>query len=191
MQGKRSKISKSSKSADTLPAGSKLKLIINDKKYEFTFGEDIPQWDVNAYDVYPWDTLLYTLRDKLHLTGTKDGCNQGACGACTVLIDGKTALACMTLTADLDGKTVTTIEGIGQPGNLHPIQQAFVENHGTQCGFCAPGMVISTKALLGKNPHPNTDEIKQGLSGNLCRCGNYTWIIKAVQDAAGKMDKRG
>ena len=166
-----------------------INLTVIGKKYKLTFGDDIEPWDVNAYDVYPWNTLQYTLRERLGLTGTKPWCEHGACGACTVLVDGKPILSCLTLTASLDGKEVTTIEGLGTPTNLHPIQQAFIENNGAQCGFCTPGMIVATKALLDKNPNPTVDEIKWGLANNLCRCSNYTFIIKAVQAAAQKLQK--
>jgi aerobic carbon-monoxide dehydrogenase small subunit len=154
----------------------KIKLNINGKIRELAIG----------YDVQPWDTLVYTLRDKLALTGTKLSCNEGVCGACMVLMDGKAILACMMLTVWCEGKAITTIEGLADPatGKLHPVQQAFIDNHGFQCGFCAPGMIISAKALLDKNPNPTVDQIRQGLAGNLCRCGNYTYITEAVLAAA-------
>jgi carbon-monoxide dehydrogenase small subunit len=160
---------------------------VNGKKYSLTFGDDIDPWDVNAYDVYPWHTLLFTLRERLNLFGAKPSCNHGACGACTVIIDGEAALSCMTLTADCDNKTVLTIEGLGTPDKLHPIQEAFIENNASQCGFCTPGMVMATKALLDKNSEPTEEEIKQGLANNTCRCGNYSFIIRAVQSAAKKL----
>jgi carbon-monoxide dehydrogenase small subunit len=166
-----------------------IKLTVNGKKYEFTMGDDIEPWEPHSYDVYPWDRLIETLRRKLGLKGTKSSCDRGACGACTVLINGKLALSCMMLTADCDGKEVTTIEGLSDPvsGDLHPIQQAFIENNGTQCGFCAPGMVLASKALLDKNPNPTKEDIKWALAGNICRCGNYNLITKSVLAAAEKM----
>ena len=168
-----------------------IKLTVNSKKYEFTIGDDVEPWESLAYDVYPWDMLIWTLREKLGLTGTKLSCDRGACGTCTVLIDGKPALSCMVLTADCDGKEILTIEGLSDPvsGNLHPIQEAFIENNGTQCGFCAPGMVMATKALLDKNPNPTKEDIKWALAGNICRCGNYNLITKSVLAAAEKMPK--
>jgi carbon-monoxide dehydrogenase small subunit len=148
-------------------------------------------WASFSYDVYPWDTLLHTLREKLGLTGTKSSCDRGTCGACSVLINGKLALSCSTLTVDCDGKAVTTIEGLSDPetGKLHPIQEAFIENNGAQCGFCTPGMIMATKALLDENPDPTEEEIKWALSGNICRCGNYHLITKSVLAAAEKMRK--
>ena len=168
-----------------------IKLTVNSKKYEFTIGDDVEPWESLAYDVYPWDMLIWTLREKLGLTGTKLSCDRGACGTCTVLIDGKLALSCMVLTADCDGKEILTIEGLGDPvsGKLHPIQEAFIENNGTQCGFCAPGMVMATKALLDENPNPTKEDIKWALAGNICRCGNYNLITKSVLAASEKMCK--
>ncbi len=129
----------------------------------------------------PSDTLLDVLRDKLGLTGTKKGCNAGDCGACTVLVDGETANSCLLLAAEMEGKAITTIEGLTQNGKLTPIQKAFIHEGGTQCGFCTPGMVLSATALLNRNPSPTTDEIKEALSGNLCRCTGYTGILRAVR----------
>lgn len=162
-------------------------ITINSRTYVLSFGDDIDPWDVNAYDVYPWHTLLFTLRERLGLTGTKPSCNRGACGACTVLIDGNAALACTTLTADCHNKDVLTIEGLGTPDRPHPIQKAFIENNASQCGFCTPGMIMATKALLDGNSDPTEDEIKWGLANNTCRCGNYTFIIRAVKAAAQKL----
>ena len=164
-----------------------INLAVNGKKYKLTFGDDIEPWDVNAYDVYPWHMLAWTLRYKLGLKGLKLGCNRGACGTCTVIMDGRLILSCMTLTAQCDGSEITTIEGLGTPTNLHPIQQAFVENHGSQCGFCAPGMIMATKALLDKNPDPTAEDVKRGLAGNICRCGNYHFITRSVLAAAEKL----
>ncbi len=167
-------------------------MTINGKKYEFAIGDDIEPWEPLAYDIYPWDMLITTLREKLGLTGTKLSCDRGACGACSVLIDGRLALSCMVLTVDCHGKEITTIEGLSDPvsGELHPIQEAFIENNGTQCGFCAPGMVMATKALLDKNPEPTKEDIKWRLAGNICRCGNYNLITKSVLSAAEKI-RRG
>lgn len=174
------------RSAPSAPPTS-LTITVNGQKRILSFGDDIDPWDVNAYDVYPWHTLLFTLRERLGLTGTKPSCNRGACGACTVLIDGNAALACTTLTADCHDKSVLTIEGLGTPDKPHPIQQAFIENNASQCGFCTPGMIMATKALLDKNPDPTDDEIKQGLANNTCRCGNYTFIMRGVKAAAQKL----
>ena len=165
-------------------------LTVNGKEHLLTFGDDIEPWEPGAYDVYPWHTLLFTLREKLHLTGTKPSCNRGACGACTVILDGVAVLACMTLTADCHNKSVLTIEGLGTPDKLHPIQEAFIENNAAQCGFCTPGMVMATKALLDKNPDPTVDDIKNGLANNTCRCGNYSFITRAVLSAAKKLREK-
>ena len=166
-----------------------IKLTVNGTEYEFTFGDDVEPWESLAYDVYPWDMLIHTLREKLGLTGTKLSCDRGACGTCSVLINGKLALSCMVLTVDCDGKEITTIEGLSDPitGELHPIQEAFIENNSAQCGFCTPGMVMATKALLNKNPNPTKEDIKWGLAGNICRCGNYNLITKSVLAAAEKL----
>lgn len=130
-------------------------------------------------------TLLETLRDHLDLTGTKEGCSNGNCGACTVLMDGKTACSCLVLAAEADGREVTTVEGLDQDGRLSPVQDAFVKESGLQCGFCTPGFLISTTALLNRIPKPTEDEIRLNLAGNLCRCTGYDKIVKAVQRAAG------
>jgi aerobic carbon-monoxide dehydrogenase small subunit len=135
----------------------------------------------------PWATLLDVLREEIGLTGTKEGCGVGECGACTVLLEGKPVNACLILAAEVQGKEVTTIEGLAQGGELHPIQKAFVEIGGLQCGFCTPGMVLSTKALLDQNGDPTDEEIRKGLEGNFCRCTGYTKIIESVRAAAGKM----
>lgn len=135
--------------------------------------------------VKPQQTLLEVLRETIGLTGTKNGCNEGSCGACTVLVNNKPTLACSTLAIAAEGKAILTIEGLaGENGKLHPIQQSFVENGAVQCGFCTPGMVLSSKSLLDRNPNPSEEEIKEALSGNLCRCTGYTKIIKAVTEAA-------
>lgn len=169
-----------------------LQLTVNGKLYNLTFGDTVEPWESPAYDVYPWDTLAHTLREKLGLTGVKVSCDSGACGSCTVLMNGRPVLSCSTLTADCDGKEIVTIEGLGDPvkGELHPIQQAFVDHHGIQCGFCIPGMIISAKGLLDENPNPTEEDIKQGLSGNLCRCGNYSLIVKSVLEAAKRMNQK-
>jgi carbon-monoxide dehydrogenase small subunit len=139
--------------------------------------------------VNPARTLADVLREDLGLTGTKIMCNEGECGTCTVLINGKPVLSCMTLAIACEGKNILTIEGIADPatGKLHPIQQAFVDKSGMQCGVCTPGMILSAKALLGANPNPTEDEVRNALSGNLCRCGNYPRITECVLDAAKLM----
>lgn len=137
--------------------------------------------------IKPWATLLDVIREDLGLTGTKEGCGMGECGACTVIMDGQIVNACLILAVEANGKTITTIEGLSNGEELHPIQQAFVEIGGLQCGFCTPGMVLSTKALLDRNQDPTDEEIKKGLEGNFCRCTGYTKIIESVKDAARKL----
>ena len=136
--------------------------------------------------VNPWDTLLDVIREELGLTGTKEGCGLGECGACTVIMNGKTVNSCLVLAMEADGKEITTIEGLSKGDKLHPVQQAFIDEGGLQCGFCTPGMVISAKALLDENPNPSDEEIRRGISGNFCRCTGYTKIIKSVKAAAKK-----
>lgn len=130
------------------------------------------------------ETLLELIRERLHLSGAKKGCEVGECGACTVLVDGEPMASCIYLAAEADGKTVLTIEGLAEGNELHPVQKAFVEKGAIQCGFCTPGMVLSAYALLKRNPNPTVNEIKRGLSGNMCRCAAYVQIIEAVQEAA-------
>ncbi|GAB6171233.1 (2Fe-2S)-binding protein [Paradesulfitobacterium aromaticivorans] len=138
------------------------------------------------------DLLIDVVRKKVGLTGTKKGCGEGDCGACTVLIDGKPELSCIKLAIACQGKKITTIEGLVQEGGaLHPIQQAFVDHGAVQCGFCTPGMIMSSKALLDRNPHPTQNEIKHELSGNICRCTGYKKIIEAVEAAAEVWSKEG
>ena len=131
-------------------------------------------------------TLLKMLRERLALTGTKNGCEAGECGACTVLLDGEPVNSCMLLALEADGREVTTVEGLTEDDRLSALQEAFVTNNAVQCGFCTPGMLISARALLQRNPAPTEDEIKEALVGNLCRCTGYVRIIKAVQGAAAK-----
>jgi xanthine dehydrogenase YagT iron-sulfur-binding subunit len=130
------------------------------------------------------ETLLTTLRERLHLTGTKLVCGRGECGACTVLIGGVSVYACLTLTAACDGEPITTIEGLGRDGALHPVQAAFIAEDALQCGYCTPGQILAAIALLNENPTPSDEEIRQGMSGNLCRCGAYPKIMRAVSGAA-------
>lgn len=137
--------------------------------------------------VNDYDLLADVLRRRLGLTGTKKGCGEGSCGTCTVLIDGKRTLSCLTLAMSCQGKKVLTIEGMEKNGELHPIQQAFIDKGAIQCGFCTPGMVMSAKALLDENPHPSVEEIKYGMAGNLCRCTGYVKIIEAIESAAQTM----
>ncbi len=135
-------------------------------------------------DVKPNELLLNVLREKFHLTGTKYSCGLGECGACTVLVDGEPVLACLTLAVDVDGKEVVTIEGLAKNGELDPIQRAFAEEGAIQCGFCTPGFIIITKALLSENPNPTEEEIREYIRGNLCRCTGYVNIIKAIKRAS-------
>ena len=132
-------------------------------------------------------TLLDFLREDLGLKGTKRGCDSGQCGACTIIMDGKAANACLILAIQADGKEILTIEGLSSGGRLHPLQEAFVEEGAVQCGFCVPGMILSAKALLDEKKDPSGEEIREALSGNLCRCTGYVKIIKAVQKAAALM----
>jgi len=136
--------------------------------------------------VEPRVTLLNALRNELDLTGAKQVCDRGGCGGCTVLLDGDPIKACLMLAADAEGHEITTVEGLGTPEKMSPLQEAFVEADALQCGFCTPGFVVSGTALLAKNPDPTLDEIKDGLAGNLCRCGTYSRIFEAVQKTAGR-----
>ena len=133
-------------------------------------------------------TLLEVLREDLNLTGTKHGCELGECGACTVLVDGEPVLSCLALPIELQGREITTIEGLADGVNPHPLQTAFAELGAAQCGYCTPGVLMSSKALLDKNPHPSREEIKHALAGNLCRCTGYNKIYEAVELAAEKID---
>ena len=138
-------------------------------------------------DVLPQETLAYTLRYKLGLTGTKIGCNRGECGACTVMIDGVTNYSCSTLTHSVRARNVVTVEGVqSADGTLHPVQQAFIDELSPQCGFCTPGQVMSAVALLDENPTPTREEVRQALSGNLCRCGAYDHYLNGVMRASGQ-----
>jgi carbon-monoxide dehydrogenase small subunit len=139
------------------------------------------------FDVEPNKLLLNLVRDELYLTGTKYGCGIGECGACTVLLDGEAVLACMVLAVDADGRCVETVEGVADGDKLDPIQEAYIEEGAIQCGFCTPGFIMTTKALLSENPDPSEAEIREYLKGNYCRCTGYVNIIKAVQSAAEKL----
>lgn len=146
---------------------------------------------INGEDVEflcePHQSLLEVLRDVLRLTGTKEGCNNGNCGACNVILDGVLVNSCLVLGVEVQGKRVTTIEGIAPPHGLHPLQQKFLEHAALQCGICTPGFIISAKALLDRNPHPTEHEVRHWLAGNLCRCTGYDKIVRAVLDAADVM----
>jgi len=135
-------------------------------------------------DVEPRLLLVHFLRDTLGLTGTHVGCDTSNCGACTVHLDGDAVKSCTVLAVQADGSDVTTIEGMGTEGDLHPMQEAFWKNHGLQCGYCTPGMIMAASDLLNKNPHPSEEEVREALAGNLCRCTGYHNIVKAVLDAA-------
>jgi len=144
-----------------------------------------------VFDVEPQTLLLNLLRDEMDLTGTKYGCGIGECGACTVLLDGDAVLACMVLAVDADDRRVDTIEGLAEGGKLHPIQEAYLDEGAVQCGFCTPGFIMATKALLDENPEPTEQEIREYLNGNICRCTGYVSIVKAVQTAAARMKGQG
>jgi len=151
----------------------KITVVVNQKEYKIS--------------TLPNRTLLDLLRDELKLTGTKNGCEAGECGACTVLMDGDPVNSCLILAVQANGHEIETIEGLSQEGKLHLIQKAFIDNGAVQCGFCTPGMIMATKALLAKNPNPSREEIKKALEGNLCRCTGYLKIFQAVEQAAREM----
>jgi carbon-monoxide dehydrogenase small subunit len=159
----------------------RISLTVNGQAYELNTGTEPDQVD-------PAHTLAYTLRETLGLTGTKVSCDHGACGCCTVLMNGKAVLSCMILTVECGGKRITTIEGLSDSATrkLDPLQQAFIDHSAFQCGFCTPGMIMSAKALLYENPSPTEEEVKEGLSGNFCRCISHYHIVKAVMAASEK-----
>ncbi len=138
-----------------------------------------------VYEVFvePWKTLLEVLREELGLTGAKSGCDDGNCGACTVILDGKAIKSCLMLVPQAKGKTILTIEGLGSEKNLHPLQQAFIDHFAVQCGFCTPGMILTAKALLDEKLQATEEDIRQGLRGNICRCTGYVKIVEAVEAA--------
>ncbi len=138
-------------------------------------------------DVEPRTLLVYFLRENLGLTGTNVGCDTSSCGACTVLLDGESVKACTILAVQADGRDVTTIEGLSSDGELHPMQEAFHRNHGLQCGYCTPGMIMAAVSYLKENPAPTEEEVRMALEGNLCRCTGYQNIVKSILDAAGHM----
>ena len=134
--------------------------------------------------IHPHRTLAEVLREELQLTGTKQSCNEGACGTCTVLLDGLPVRSCLLLAADAEGREITTIEGLAREGELHPLQASFVEHYAIQCGFCTPGMILTAKALLDANPNPTDKEIRRAISGNVCRCTGYAKIVEAIKAAS-------
>jgi carbon-monoxide dehydrogenase small subunit len=142
-------------------------------------------------EVEETEILLDVIRDKLHLHGTKRGCENGECGACTVLVNGDPVNSCMYIAARADGKEIVTIEGIGTEDMLHPVQKAFIEEGAVQCGFCGSGMILTSKALLDKNPNPSEADIRRAISGNLCRCSGYSKIVKAVKKTAEGLEESG
>jgi carbon-monoxide dehydrogenase small subunit len=143
-------------------------------------------------EVEPHWTLLHLLREELDLLGTKSGCESGECGACTVIINAKAINACLFPVMEIEGSQITTIEGLAKPsGELHPLQQAFVEHGGVQCGYCTPGMILSAKALLDENPNPTDEEIRHALAGNICRCTGYVQIIESVRQAGRAITTKG
>lgn len=166
------------------PSHPTLTLTVNGKTHSFLLGE-------GSHEVPPSHTLAQTLRERLGLTGTKISCDHGACGCCTVLMDGKAVLSCMLLTVECAGKEITTIEGLGNPvtGAIDPLQQSFIDHTAFQCGFCTPGIIMSAKALLNENPSSTRDEVKEALSGNFCRCITHYHVLDAVMAAAQKGGK--
>lgn len=175
-----------SKEADLVSDKHSINLTVNGTHFDFSIG-------IMHGQVAPSDTLSHTLREKLGLTGTKIGCDRGACGACTVIMDGKPIYSCTTLTVECDGKSIVTIEGLEdlKTGKLHPLQQAFIDNTAFQCGFCTPGIIMSAKALLDTNPTHTDDDLKQALAGHFCRCISHYEVLQAVSNATGRGDKNG
>jgi carbon-monoxide dehydrogenase small subunit len=150
-----------------------IKFVLNGESYELK--------------IQPWRTLLEIIREELKLTGTKEGCGQGECGSCTVIMGGKTVNSCLVPAVEADNQEIITIEGLADGEDLHPIQDAFVEHAGMQCGFCTPGMIMSAKSLLDRTPNPSFEEIKEGIAGNLCRCTGYTKIVESINAASQAM----
>ena len=140
--------------------------------------------------VEPRQLLVYFLREQLALTGTNVGCDTSTCGSCTILVNGKSAKSCTLLAVQADGAEITTIEGLANDGEMHPLQKAFHENHALQCGYCTPGMIMATKGLLNSNPHPTEEEVRDYLSGNICRCGTYSEVLAAVKSLSKESDTK-
>lgn len=161
-----------------MKTGDNIRLTVNGKLHELMVGKDIQ----------PEDTLVHTLRETLGYMGTKIACDHGSCGACTVIMDGEAILSCMLLTIECDGRNITTIEGLEntKTGELDPIQQAFIDYTAFQCGFCTPGIIMTTKAMLDKNPSPTEEEVKQELAGHFCRCGSQYLVLRAIRSLAEK-----
>ncbi len=166
-----------------MPEKTTVNLVVNGKPYGLMIGKDI----ISS------DTLAETLRNNLGLLGTKISCDRGACGTCTVILNGKAVLSCTMLTVECEGMSVTTIEGLEDPktGQLHPLQQSFIDHTAFQCGFCTPGIIMTVKALLDENPIPTEDEIKRALAGNYCRCISHYEVLKAVMDVVAQGEKHG
>jgi len=148
-------------------------------------GEPVEAWFA------PYKTLLEVLREDLNLTGTKHGCELGECGACAVLVDGVPQLSCLVLALECEGRSIETVEGMGDGARLHPLQAAFADLGAAQCGYCTPGILLTAKALLSKEPHPSRERIKEAISGNLCRCTGYQQIFEAIEEAARRMELEG
>lgn len=163
------------KAQSLLPKTHHIRVEVNGKKYEL--------------DVEPRVLLVYLIREILRLTGTHVGCDTSNCGACTVIFNGKALKSCTMFAVQSDGAKIETIEGLAQEGKLHPVQEAFWESHGLQCGFCTPGMIMEAVAILRENPSPTEEEIRHGIAGNLCRCTGYQNIVKAIQSASKKISK--
>lgn len=160
---------------DKPPKTRRVGLTVNGQHHDFKVGDE-------PNEISPAHTLSWTLRENLGLTGTKVSCDMGACGCCTVIMDGNAVLSCKVLTVECDGKSITTIEGLGDlsTGELDPLQQSFVDHTAFQCGYCTPGMIITARAFLNENPHPSEEEVKEALSGNFCRCISHYQVIKAI-----------
>ncbi|MHB1394083.1 MAG: (2Fe-2S)-binding protein [Clostridia bacterium] len=154
------------------------------KQISFTLNEELVTVNVPVHR-----TLLYMLREDLLLTGTKEGCDVGECGACTILLDGKPMNSCLALAVEVDGRNVLTIEGLEKNGELHPLQQAFIDVGAVQCGFCTPGMLLSAKAVLDEIPNPTIEQIRTGIEGNICRCTGYDRIVEAIKLAADRLQR--